>query len=281
MTPVDFRKFVVSAANFAMNGPYSAWRHEMGCKILAEIDLLVVRIGENFLRGLVPNLGDGGRQAFGPGQSAEFRQRDVITRFCDGRDIGKRRHSNRIEGRQHAHFVRFILGADLGHFAHAHVERAVQHIDHHVAAAFVAYDRGIHFGCDLQLLRRLALQRSRIGSAPATTSGPGVVDQILQRFVRAFGPNIEDFRIVEEVHHRLKIAIGVRGMAEKRGQNVGRRGCVEHAAVRLGGGDARNRLGAGTALVVFHDKGRIDIFLRDTAPTRAGRRRCRRPGSNA
>ena len=64
------------------------------------------------------------------------------------------------------------------YFADAHVERSVQHVDHHLAAAFMGHDGSIDLGCRLELFGGLAFERGGVGGAPAAALGLRMLDEV-------------------------------------------------------------------------------------------------------
>jgi len=142
-------------------------------------------------------------------------------------------------------------------------------------------DGDVHFGGTLQPFGCFTLQRSGVRHAPTSPAGFCVVDDILQRLVGTIGPRIGEPGIGEKIHHRIQVAVSVGGLAEQRGQNIGRRRGVKNTAIGFAGSDARNSLGAGATFVILHDEIRVDVFVQifrqfaqeDVAPAARARMR--------
>ena len=77
---------------------------------------------------------------FGPGQAAELPDRQVDALLLDRRHVGKLREPRVADHGEQPKLAGVELRADLLQLADAHVERVVEHVDQHVAAAFEGGD---------------------------------------------------------------------------------------------------------------------------------------------
>jgi hypothetical protein len=102
------------------------------------------------------------------GEAAVLHHLHIEAGFLDRRHVGLFGNALRVESREQPHLPGFALRTEFLNFADANIERAVEDVEHHLAAAFISDDGGIDAGSLLQSLGGLALERGRIGGAPAS-----------------------------------------------------------------------------------------------------------------
>ena len=128
--------------------------------------------------------------------------------------------------------------ADLLQLADAHVERVIQHVDQHVAAAFERGDGGRDAAFCFS--RSITWRSSDAGLAAPHLPPPlrASIEDVLERLEPGVGGGVEHLGVEEEVHQRLEVRVARRRLAQERRVDERRRRRVEHAAVRLRAGDA-------------------------------------------
>ena len=167
MTPDSLRNACVCAAELGDELHVLGLRHEAGLQAVLRVDLLVLRVREQLRHRRVPRGDHLARCALRSGQAAELAHRRGR---CPAPSPSARRETaaaaRRRRPRAAAACRASSCAADLLQLADAHVERVVQHVDQHVAAALEGGDDRRDAGALLQPLERLPLERRRVGGAP-------------------------------------------------------------------------------------------------------------------
>ena len=216
-------------------------RHERRQQIVLRVARLVRRIGERLREPASSACVTSGGMPFGPARPRNLRTtRSTPCSLTVGTSGNSASRCSDSVGEQ-AHLAGLQLALHFLHFADADVERAVEHVDHHVAAAFVRHDRRLDAGLSCEPLQRDPFERRGVGGAPARLAGiapawSSTSDSDLPRRVRA---REDHLRILKHDGDGLERRVAVLRLRQQRRLDVRRRRRIEDAAVRLGLGDVR------------------------------------------